>query len=431
MRSPSDDRRVWFERASRTFAFLSLFVVAVAATREGVARRASVNVGSTDLTAGLQRATLAQAADLRLRASYSPSAPERAWLRALRASGTPVLWDVTRPLVSPAIGVEPAVTPDQSPSVALIAPSGTTVVLSDAASRIDSVSVGASGRLVLTGVMEREVHARLGAGETVVARVDTIGLGRVLVLGRADWETKYVLTALEEEGWQVDARVRVAPEVMVTQGGRQPIDTSRYAAVVVLDTAVARVEDLATYVRSGGGLLIANDATLDRRLLALAGAGIGVAPRAEIGALVSSNARRGLSARALLERDSLSVVLERRGPAALVVARRVGVGRVAASGYVDTWRWRMQGGDGSVEAHRTWWSNAVGGVAYVRLLPSRDLSGLDGAPYAAMLADLGPPSTGQGTSAPLLETWLLPLAFLLTVLSLLTEWGSRRLRGAK
>src|SRR6185503_3060787 len=102
--------------------------------------------------------------------------------------------------------------------------------------------------------------------------------------------------------------------------------------------------------------------------------------------------------------------LQRRASVTSIAARRVGAGRVVQSGYQDTWRWRMAGGDESVRDHRKWWSGLVSGVAYAPPLPRNSTSRpqpenpaqsvSDEAPMASLVATLGPqtPSTSVLTS---------------------------------
>jgi hypothetical protein len=107
---------------------------------------------------------------------------------------------------------------------------------------------------------------------------------------------------------------------------------------------------------------------------------------------------------------------------------------VAQLGYEDTWRWRMAGPDGSVEAHRLWWSAVVASVAY---RPSVRIPRPDSphdAPLARMVARLGPgdsllevPASDESDepkSRP--EWWILAIG----LAALVSEWASRRMRGA-
>ena len=119
-------------------------------------------------------------------------------------------------------------------------------------------------------------------------------------------------------------------------------------------------------------------------------------------------------------------------PLVAVAARRFGSGRVVQLGYVDTWRWRMSGGENSVAEHRKWWTSAVAGVAYAPAL-APTVSGLvDNAPVARLIESLGRPASAE--NAPLASTaasislwWL----FAILSLSLLAEWVSRRTRGVR
>jgi hypothetical protein len=149
------------------------------------------------------------------------------------------------------------------------------------------------------------------------------------------------------------------------------------------------------------------------------------------GALVTERPRSGLPVVPIARPHADAVVLERRERAAAVAARRAGRGRVLQAGYDETWRWRMAGGDDAPDAHRAWWSRAVAAVAHapaaerpVAVLP-------DEAPVAALHAALGPPAAVEEASSGAIprrpEAWL----FALALASLVAEWTSRRLRGAR
>ena len=117
----------------------------------------------------------------------------------------------------------------------------------------------------------------------------------------------------------------------------------------------------------------------------------------------------------------------------MMAARRVDAGRVMHVGYDETWRWRMAGGDESAAAHREWWSRLVAAVAYAPLVPrTSGVTSIDETPLASLVDALGPPtpmdggvSTRRNTAS---ITWML---FVLVAASLLAEWTSRRLRGAR
>jgi hypothetical protein len=101
---------------------------------------------------------------------------------------------------------------------------------------------------------------------------------------------------------------------------------------------------------------------------------------------------------------------------------------VVQVGYEESWRWRMEGGDDAPAAHRAWWSHLVGSVAAngARTVAT---GGTEGAPLARLIDALGaaattaPPFAASGG----VSAWILPV----TLLLLLIEWGSRRIRGAR
>jgi hypothetical protein len=113
------------------------------------------------------------------------------------------------------------------------------------------------------------------------------------------------------------------------------------------------------------------------------------------------------------------------------------------AGYTDSWRWRMEGGEDGPVAHRAWWSGLVTAVARApavrpaacesRACP--DGARADPAPYAALVATLGPASAPAARAAARgpapagrLSGWLV---FLSIVTLLVAEWASRRARGAR
>ena len=130
-------------------------------------------------------------------------------------------------------------------------------------------------------------------------------------------------------------------------------------------------------------------------------------------------------------------MLESRGNAGAVAARRVGAGRVVQSGYDETWRWRMAGGDEAASAHREWWSRLVSAVAYAPLVQRTStgdvaLGTIDETPLASLIDALGSATTLTAGLAPETDgTAPTRVLFALVVASLLLEWASRRLRGAR
>jgi hypothetical protein len=247
---------------------------------------------------------------------------------------------------------------------------------------------------------------------------------RVVVLGAAGWETKFVAAALAERGWSVDARFVVAPGLAVTQGRPFPLDTARHAAVILLDsTATTEVSAVLRFLRSGGGLIlgpgVANLAAF--RGIRAGGRGESVWSAAS-GELV---ARDQLMLQEIAPLVAGASALERRGSHTAVAVRRIGAGRLAQVGYAETWRWRMAGGPEGLAGHRDWWSALVATVAYGGGAEGAAVG--NAAPRAALFAALGDPSAPETQR----ERGLFPVVLLLIALALFGEWTSRRLRGMR
>ena len=151
------------------------------------------------------------------------------------------------------------------------------------------------------------------------------------------------------------------------------------------------------------------------------------------GGVSSADPRSGLGGYPVSSPGPDVVVLDSRDGAAMIAARRVNAGRVMQVAYDETWRWRMAGSDESAAAHRAWWSRLVAAVAYAPLVPRPpSLTSIDETPLASLVDAVGPSAPMEGRSAARTEdariTWML---FILIATSLLAEWTSRRLRGAR
>lgn len=322
--------------------------------------------------------------------------------------------------------------------------------ISDSLGALDSLgapdSLGARGSLTTSGLAGavRVVNARTAA-QTIPRLAATPG--RVLVLGRVGWESKFTIAALEEAGWTVDARLRLADTIRVTQGSAAvaapSIDT--HAAVVLLDTAVgAQAAAIVRFVRAGGGLVLSGEATRAPAFAALAPARARAAREGERDAFEHDEPRHALPFFPLADLRDDAVPLERRDNAVAIAARRVVSGRIVQSGYAETWRWRMQAERDGPAAHRAFWNQLVATAAAApraraavststansgedgSVVPSRQL---DESPLASIVHLLGPPVADASSTAPVspsLPIWLGLLALIL----LLAEWTSRRARGA-
>jgi len=277
-------------------------------------------------------------------------------------------------------------------------PRDSMAVVRDVVGVLDSVKAGSDGiRVEVPGTTSR-TGILVGGSRAWANASDTTVLRRLLVEGAASWETKFTIAALTERGWKVDAVTHVAPGVDVREGSPALPDTSRYAAVIAVDSTAALVSrGASSFVRNGGGLITLRDAS-------------------KIGPT-----------------GATSVVLERR-PDGDVRASRVGVGRVIRVGYKDLWRQRMSDNDtvsDPVAAHRAWLARAVASVAYAPRITVRADSASDPAPLADMVDRLGERSGSPDAASPMRSEVPSSVLFGILLVSLLLELASRRLRGAK
>ncbi|MEA2763549.1 MAG: hypothetical protein QOD47_2833 [Gemmatimonadaceae bacterium] len=360
-----------------------------------------------------------------------PSRVERAWLGALAGAGSRVTWSGDLPPVM--IDAQPIASPAGGTKVLVGAPSGSSVVIRDEVGVIDTVRAQNSGAaLSLASVAGNLSVQAKGSFASTVSR-DSVVLHKVLVIGDAGWESKFVTAALEEEGWNVDAFIRVAPGVDVTQGSSAVIDTSRYSAVVALDGAAATYANrIVEFVRSGGGVvLVPEAASLDAMAPLRAGAGGRASSEARAIQAGGSVTLATLALSPITSLRSEAIPLEKRAGAVAIAARRNGAGRSLQLGYEDTWRWRMGGGDGAVRDHRVWWTGLVSSVAYAPHMPrSATMTPTDEAPLAGLVAAIGSNASTVRTSSLADNTsgsaaWL----FVLLAIALVGEVLSRRVRG--
>jgi len=432
MRSRADGARLVIEWVLRGLALAAMAALLWRAVRPSGSQTTEVARG--DVTAALARWTVSAPGARRVVFDATPDSRTRGWLRALAHAGDAVRWSSSRALGTAAIVAEPAADPNASTTVRLVSATGEPVSVGDAAGLIDTMPRGGVAAFELATV-EGALRASGSTFTAATSSRDSVVLRPVLVVGSAGWETKFTVAALEERGWRVAARARVAPSVEVTQGPLGTIDTARYAAVIVLDSSGASLApELTRYARSGGGVILAGGTarlgtmasiapgTLARRVAGIAGAVASATPRAGLGAFPI----------AALRPDA--VVLEARDGKPVVAAWRMNAGRVLVSGYDETWRWRMAGGDAAASAHREWWSRLVAAVAYAplvaRTVPAN--VAVDEMPFASLIDALGPAAPTDARLTRSVDPHVVDrLLFALVVMSLLIEWTSRRLRGAR
>ncbi|MBK8250980.1 MAG: hypothetical protein IPK85_26825 [Gemmatimonadetes bacterium] len=416
---PSRIERRWLERLALGTALLAITLLAFSGP-EGQ----TTTVRDEALTDALSAATRHAVPGLDLELDAIPGPAERAWAVAVRGAGTQVRWS-TRRAVSPwAIVLDPLGTPGGGFTWRALAPPGATV--RDAAGEVwRAAEAGAAEATVLSasGVALVTPHG--------TARPQSFAptpMKRVRVAGRAGWEARFVAEALRAAGWDVEAEFTVtlspAPVGVRTPGARAGLDTATHAAVVLVGRDAVAPPRLSEFVRGGGGLILVGDAVQHLATTAIAPASVLGVAQPVPGTLATALPRRALGGWRLRPRSD-AVVIERRGDDAMVVARREALGRVVAVGYDETWRWQLEGPEGSAARYAAWWSALVGSVSRVAGAPLAP--GGDPVPLAAWTAALGAAAPGPGTPvlARLDERWLLAMA----LLSLAVAWLSRRLRG--
>jgi hypothetical protein len=359
-----------------------------------------------------------------------PSRIERAWLGALAGAGTSVTW--SGDVASVMLDAQPVASPSGGTQVLVAAPPGSSVIVNDDVGPIDTVRAQNGGGMLALNAAPDRLTAREKASTASTGAPDAIVLHKVLVIADAGWESKFAVAALEEEGWKVDASIRVAPGVDVTQGSVATIDTSRYSAVVALDGASSPYASrILAFAQMGGGVVLASEAA---SLDAMASLRAGAVGRTETRP-TSASGSISLATVALTPITSLrsdAVVVERRGGTNALVARRIGAGRVLQSGYEDTWRLRTGGGDDAVRDHRQLWTALVSRVAYAPRVPRPGVTAReDQAPMIGLVAALGPNAQSRAAvKLPGGQSGAMLLLFSLLALALIGEVTSRRLRGA-
>lgn len=449
MRSPTStpdasSRRVIAERVARALAVMAL-LMAWWLTGRPSAPDAAARDPIVDAADPVRLAEwVADPSRTTLHASLQavPGATARALLHAASEAGLSVSWsahDSATSLAPLALSVAPLADPSGGVTVRVSAPSGSPLALADSLGWLDSAVVAMGG---IAWTLEGNPRQLTVASGTSVAGATPLAIApikRVRLFAAPGWEARFAMRALEDAGWSVDASFSIAPRVSVTAGAPARIDTAHYAAVVAIDsTAWSSAAAIAAFVRSGGGLVLFPGAASGSAFADVRTGTVGTPSAGIPGALALALPREGLLLRPITSLRGDAVVLERStrpGNAVALAARRVGSGRVLQVGWENSWEWRMLGGDNAVAAHRNWWRGLLHRTARVsaaRTVASMPLPG-DAAPYADLVARLGAPSAAAPPSEAPSSTPAPPPAWLFAIatFALLTEWWSRRLRGAR
>jgi hypothetical protein len=395
--------------------------------------------GATDTPLPVLLRSAAETVDVTL--AGVPDARTRATLRALRGSGHVVRLFAPRPLASLATAAEEEWRATGRTRIQVVSSDSSLASLRDAAGLIDSVRVGPAGLQPGSGPVQGAFAIDASTARASVAPLiaGAPAVARVLVLGDATWESRFLVASLEEAGWPVDAGLTLSPRVTITQGSTLEPSRSRHALVVLLPGAsAAAVSRLPGFVRDGGGLVIVGESARMPALAPLRAGSPGVLIAGELGAESSGTPRHGLDLVPIAALVAGSVVLETRDGVTAVAARRVGSGRVVQVGYANSWLWRMAGNDDAPVAHRRWWTSLLASVVPLsaptsRIVTAAESDTLTAAPVAALaravglpaLRDAGVSSTRRDIRASIDLKWVLVAALLLLVAS----WVLRRWRG--
>jgi hypothetical protein len=415
------------EPVARAASF-ALIAFALWRLLSGAGAGGAARVGSAELRSALPAIESGSAAALHVDLDSTPTPADRDALAAVARAGTRVTWSGAgiAPLAAVAVRAR-----EPGAHVQVNVASATDVAFSDGLAALDTVRAASAtkGATIGVGAPSGALGARSRGTGAPVGVPAAAALRPVLIVGRAGWEAKFAAAALEEQGWIVEERLFVAPGADVTQGGGA-IDTSRYSAIVVLDTTLgAAGGSIVRFVREGGGLVLLGASANASQLRGIAPARAGARRLPASSALDVAEPLGGLAVFPLESPRTDAVRLSVRGPLIVAAARREGAGRVLQAGYDETWRWRMQGGADALAAHRAWWSRMVGSVAATPLVIQTGNPSAEGAPLARLVDALGPATKGEAgpRDRERLPAWLLPAI----LLSLLFEWGARRGRGAQ
>ena len=412
----------------RAALFAVLVVALWRSLHQADASRASRSTSASALAKDLaQIVASSTVASVDVKADAMLTRSDRDALIALRRSGVAVRWNGSPP--SLALEATRAREPEARARLHMVGGGTQVLALVDSAGLLDSVRAGAGATLDAASIVGA-VRAQQGRFVATAHAPTQDPRRAVLVLGRADWETKFVMQALSEAGWVVRARIPAAPNVDVRDDGILPLDTARYDVVVALDSSSTDMAPAITrFVGQGGGLIAAGGALGIDQFGRLAPARAGGRRPGRILLADDSVTTRDLPMRPLSLARSDAISLEREQPGVTLAARRAGLGRVLAIGYDESWRWRMLGGSTGLAAHRRWWSSAAGSVAPARETAAPSTG--DAAPLASLISALGPSSAAEARTNERPPNSMPIILLLIAAASLLAEIASRRFRGAR
>src|SRR6185437_11100886 len=215
MRLPPDARRR-FELAARVCAVALIVWMIVRAVAPVASVQIEERSDSRALSSALAAWTLAPApTSVHVSLATAPAARERDWLRALVGAGARVGWSGDS---IPALAIEVAARSDPAGGerAYVAAPVGSHATLSDAVGLLDTITVTAGANALTIPIASGALDLALGSQHARAAVPDSVIPRQIVVLGRAGWEGKFAIASLQERGWKVSSRLRVAPGIFST-----------------------------------------------------------------------------------------------------------------------------------------------------------------------------------------------------------------------
>src|SRR5687767_7884273 len=199
MRSLADPRAA-VERVLRGVAFAAMIALA---WRLSVGRPTadSMQVTTTgSLDSALARWSVLGPTLAIIDADTIPSSRQRDWLVALRRTGTSITWSAGDSSGG-AVVVEAGLLPGSPDRVTALAGADRSIALSDDLGTVDTARTGPEGVVAWRASPIGRARVALARSHATAVARDSLVVRPVMVLGQAGWESRFVVTALEEDGW--------------------------------------------------------------------------------------------------------------------------------------------------------------------------------------------------------------------------------------
>jgi len=133
--------------------------------------------------------------EIQLRPNSVPGAVEREWLRALAGAGSRVSWNGNLPATM--IAIDPIASPSSGALISVAGPRASATVLRDDIGVIDTLELQRGGTSASVPTSAGTFTADISGSIASANLDDSLTLRRVLVIGTAGWESKFVVAGLE------------------------------------------------------------------------------------------------------------------------------------------------------------------------------------------------------------------------------------------